>query len=78
VTDLAALASMTKQSRGEFVDWLEAGGFVTSRKDDHDGRVRLIVRTPQGDAAAAAANRAIAAPRTRSRALTGAIAYCGR
>jgi len=28
ISDLAALAQMTKQALGEFADWLEQSGFV--------------------------------------------------
>lgn len=51
---------MTKQALGEFVDWLEQSGFVASGRDPADGRVRLVTRTPQGDAAATAAQQAVA------------------
>jgi DNA-binding MarR family transcriptional regulator len=61
ITDLARLAGMTKQSLGEFADWLEGHGFVTSGSDRADGRVRLVTRTARGDAAADTAARAIAA-----------------
>src|SRR5579863_6249782 len=61
ITDLALLAGMTKQALGEFVDWLEQSGFVVSGRDPADGRVRLVTRTEQGDAAASAAQRAIEA-----------------
>ena len=61
ITDLALLAGMTKQALGEFVDWLEQSGFVASGRDPADGRVRLVTRTEQGDAAASAAQRAIEA-----------------
>jgi DNA-binding MarR family transcriptional regulator len=61
ITDLAALAGMTKQALGEFVDWLERSGFVASGRDPADGRVRLVTRTAQGDAAASAAQHAIEA-----------------
>jgi DNA-binding MarR family transcriptional regulator len=60
ITDLAALAGMTKQALGEFVDRLEESGYVTSGRDRTDGRVRLVLRTPLGDAAANAAQQAIA------------------
>ena len=49
ITDLARMAGMTKQSLGEFVDWLERRGFVTSGRDPADGRVRLVTRTADGD-----------------------------
>jgi DNA-binding MarR family transcriptional regulator len=66
---------MTKQSLGEFVDWLEARGFVASHRDDRDGRVRLIVRTPQGDVAADTAMRAIAVVEARWRKQLGAARF---
>ncbi len=75
ITDLAALAGMTKQSLGEFVDWLEKSGFVTSRRDETDGRVRLVSRTPKGDAAADAAQRAITTVERRWRDEIGAAQY---
>jgi DNA-binding MarR family transcriptional regulator len=59
ITDLALLAGMTKQALGEFVDGLEESGFVSSRRDQADGRVRLVTRTAQGDQAAATAQRAL-------------------
>ena len=61
ITDLARIAGMTKQALGEFVDWLERSGFVASGRDPADGRVRLVTRTAQGDAAASAAQHAIEA-----------------
>jgi DNA-binding MarR family transcriptional regulator len=60
ITDLAAMAQMTKQSLGEFADWLERSGFVRSQRDDTDRRVRRIFRTDLGDKAAAATQRAVA------------------
>jgi DNA-binding MarR family transcriptional regulator len=61
ITDLAALAGMTKQALGEFVDGLEADGFVRSGRDENDRRVRLISRTTKGDAASASTQRAMQA-----------------
>jgi DNA-binding MarR family transcriptional regulator len=61
ITDLAALAGMTKQALGEFADWLEREGFIASGHDPSDGRVRLVTRTAKGDSAAATAQRAIEA-----------------
>src|ERR1700733_12638982 len=49
ITDLARLAGMTKQSLGEFVDWLERRGFVASGRDPADGRGRR--GTPPADRA---------------------------
>lgn len=57
ITDLALMAGMTKQALGEFVDGLEGSGFVSSRQDPADGRVRLVTRTAQGDQVAAATQR---------------------
>lgn len=75
ITDLAAIAGMTKQSLGEFVDWLEQGGFVASRRDETDGRVRLVTRTEQGDSAASTAQQAIAAVEQEFRAEIGPARY---
>src|SRR5580698_2857719 len=61
ITDLARLAGMTKQSLGEFADWLEGQGYVISGRDPADGRVRLVTRTARGDTAAQTAEQAIAA-----------------
>jgi DNA-binding MarR family transcriptional regulator len=72
ISDLAAIAGMTKQALGEFADWLERSGFVTSSRARHDGRVRLITRPPRGDAAAETAHRAIASVERRWREELGA------
>ena len=60
VTDLAAMAKMTKQALGEVADSLEGSGFVRSQRDDADRRVRRLFRTDLGDKAADATQRAIA------------------
>jgi DNA-binding MarR family transcriptional regulator len=60
ITDLAAMAQMTKQALGEFADRLEGSGFVCSQRDDTDRRVRRLFRTGLGDKAADATDRAIA------------------
>jgi DNA-binding MarR family transcriptional regulator len=75
ITDLARMAGMTKQSLGEFVDWLEGRGFVTSGRDPADGRVRLVTRTADGDTAADTATRAIAAVERRWRQEIGPARY---
>ena len=49
VTELAAALSMTKQAAGQFVTYLEGTGHLTTRPDPQDRRVRLVVRTPEGD-----------------------------
>src|SRR5215470_3495838 len=72
ITDLAAVAGMTKQALGEFIDRLELAGFVSSRKDESDGRVRLVSRTELGDAAAQGAAEAIASVESRWRQEIGA------
>ncbi|SRR6266700_7548928 len=75
ITDLARIAGMTKQALGEFVDWLEQSGFVRSRRDPADGRVRLVTRTDRGDAAAEAARLAIEAVERDWRKEVGAQAF---
>jgi DNA-binding MarR family transcriptional regulator len=75
ITDLAALAGMTKQALGEFVGRLEQAGLVSSSKDPSDGRVRLVSRTASGDAAVAATAQAIDAVESRWRAEIGPDAY---
>ena len=57
ITDLARTAGMTKQSLGEFIDWLEARGFVASGKDPADARVRLIGLSERGRAAVTTTRR---------------------
>jgi DNA-binding MarR family transcriptional regulator len=60
ITDLAAMAQMTKQALGEFADWLERSGFIRSQRDAADRRVRRLFRTDLGDRAADATQRAFA------------------
>ncbi|MGH3505842.1 MAG: MarR family winged helix-turn-helix transcriptional regulator [Nocardioidaceae bacterium] len=55
ITDIAELAGVTKQALGQFVDVLERNGFVERRRDEADGRSRIVVRTRKGDRAAHAA-----------------------
>lgn len=75
ITDLAQLAGMTKQALGEFVDWLERSGFVSSGRDPSDGRVRLVTRTARGDEAADAAQHAIERVENAWRKEIGAAEY---
>jgi DNA-binding MarR family transcriptional regulator len=75
ITDLAALADMTKQALGEFIDDLERSGFVASRKHETDGRVRIVSRTASGDAAAEETQIAIASVEEQWRAELGAGPY---
>lgn len=51
---------------------METSGFVASRRDENDGRVRLVSRTPKGAAAADSAQRAIEALERRWRDEIGA------
>jgi DNA-binding MarR family transcriptional regulator len=75
ITDLAALAGMTKQALGEFVDTLESAGYVGSRSDERDRRVRLVSRTTRGDEAAEASSAAIASVESAWRAEIGPARY---
>jgi DNA-binding MarR family transcriptional regulator len=56
ITDLAVPAGMTKQSLGQFVDVLVRHGYARQDTSDTDRRVRIVRRTPRGDAVAARAN----------------------
>ena len=49
ITELAERVGMTKQGCGQFVRTLTASGFLATRPDPSDGRVRLVHRTPEGD-----------------------------
>ena len=48
VTELAALAGMTKQAASKLVDGMEAAGYVTRTEGTKDMRRRPIVLTEQG------------------------------
>ena len=50
ISDLAVPLAMTKQAVGQFVTGLEESGHVAVRPEPTDRRVRLVVRTPLGDA----------------------------
>lgn len=75
ITDLAALAGMTKQALGEFVDRLEDADLVRSGRDPADGRVRLVSRTERGDAVVSATGQAIAEVEHQWRQELGPAAY---
>lgn len=75
ITDLAALAGMTKQALGEFIDGLERSGFVVSRRHETDGRVRLVSRTDSGDEVTEQTQAAIASVERQWRAELGADRY---
>src|SRR3954447_26272579 len=49
LTDLAALAGMTKQSIGEIVDALASRGYVERFPDPADRRAKLIRLTAKGE-----------------------------
>ncbi|MGN6816281.1 MAG: MarR family winged helix-turn-helix transcriptional regulator [Solirubrobacterales bacterium] len=53
LTDLAELASITKQSAGEIVDDLVARGYVQRIPDPADRRAKLICLTERGEEAQA-------------------------
>jgi DNA-binding MarR family transcriptional regulator len=57
LTELAALAGLTKQAVGEFVDDLEQLGYVERIPDPVDGRAKLIRLTERGADARQAAVR---------------------
>lgn len=50
VTELATQVGMTKQGCGQFVTTLVATGHLAESRADSDRRVRLVTRTPEGDA----------------------------
>lgn len=59
-TELARRAGVTPQATAEFVRYLEQRGYVERTPDPADGRARLVVLTPRGQQAAAAAREAFA------------------
>jgi len=50
VTELAGLVGMTKQGCGQFVTTLVESGQLAESRGSTDRRLRLVTRTPQGDA----------------------------
>jgi DNA-binding MarR family transcriptional regulator len=60
ITDLAEVATMTKQGLGQHVDYLQKLGYTESARLPTDRRVRLVRRTPLGDQAVAFTRAAIA------------------
>jgi DNA-binding MarR family transcriptional regulator len=75
ITDLATRAAMTKQAAGELVDGLERDGLARSERDPHDGRVRLVLRTPLGDEAVEETLEKIAGVEAKLRREVGARRY---
>ena len=60
LTDLARGANMTPQSMSELIAELVALGYVERKPDPTDGRAKLIVLTPRGQACIDAAQTTIA------------------
>jgi DNA-binding MarR family transcriptional regulator len=59
LTDLARRANITPQAMGELVDELEELGYVTREPDPTDRRAKLIMLTPNGQAAIEAGKQTI-------------------
>ncbi|MBB2985559.1 MarR family winged helix-turn-helix transcriptional regulator [Terracoccus luteus] len=74
-SELADRARTTRQALGQLVDVLEGMGLVESVTDPADARVRLVRRTPAGEAASAEVTRAIAAAEQALRDDVGARRY---
>jgi DNA-binding MarR family transcriptional regulator len=65
LTDLARRANITPQAMGELVDELEELGYVTREPDPTDRRAKLIMLTPNGQAAIEAGKQTIVGLETR-------------
>jgi len=61
ITDLAMMTDRSKPGLVEFANWLEEAGFLSSRTDETDRRVRLVSRSGLGDAAVRAIQDAMTA-----------------
>jgi DNA-binding MarR family transcriptional regulator len=59
LSDLADQAQVTKQTAGVLVDALERAGYVHRTPDPTDARARLVRISERGEAAVAAAARAV-------------------
>jgi len=59
ITDLAERASMTKQSMGALVRYLEEHGYVSTSPHPSDGRAKLVRLTKKGKATEQPARRNI-------------------
>ena len=75
ITEYAALARMTKQAAGEYVDSLESSGLAVSERLPSDRRVRMVRRTTEGDAVAADVSKTIGTIEERLRAEVGPRRY---
>jgi DNA-binding MarR family transcriptional regulator len=60
LTELAARSGVSKQAMVQFVNELEAGGYVVRIPDAHDGRSKLVRTTQKGERALKVSWRAIA------------------
>ena len=65
ITELAARAGISKQAMVQFVNELQAGGYVVRVPDRHDGRSKLVRTTNKGERALQVSWRAIAALEAR-------------
>lgn len=72
LTDLVAVARMTKQGLGQYMDVLQELGCITSTQDPSDRRTRIVARTSRGDEAVDASNRVHALLEERWAAQVGA------
>jgi DNA-binding MarR family transcriptional regulator len=77
ITDLAVITGRSKSGLTELINWLEQSGFVYSRKDPTDNRVRLISRTKLGESANDAINDTIASIEREWRNEIGSVNYDG-
>jgi DNA-binding MarR family transcriptional regulator len=59
ITELAGHLGVTRQAAAQFVDELEASGYVERRPHPRDGRARLVTLTGKGWACTRAAEAAI-------------------
>lgn len=71
ITQLAARAGVSKQAMVQFVNELEAGGYVRRAADPRDGRSKLVMTTQKGERSLQIAWRAIAAVEARWEAALG-------
>lgn len=60
LTELASRAGVSKQAMVQFVNELEAGGYVVRIPDPYDGRGKLVRTTQKGERALQVSWRAIA------------------
>jgi DNA-binding MarR family transcriptional regulator len=61
MTEIARRASLTKQTIGQYVAYLEQHGYVAVVPDPSDGRARLVLKTEKGRAVERVAEQAMRA-----------------